>query len=225
MSYDAIAPLGGVTWQTCSWCRVRKPVGEFYRNPSGWITRECRTCAGERLHCWAAVDANPIAGRRYVGDGDELLCKRCGRLLPRSAFYTYRDGKSRRSLYRPKCKQCTCAEQNEYRRVYSRTEDRRRKNRDRWLRTKYGISLAEYEALLAVQDGRCAACRTTDPGGPSPDVAFHVDHSHADGRVRALLCRSCNCALGQLNDDPERIRALLAYLERWPACHRWEAHT
>jgi hypothetical protein len=224
MSYDTERRPSGVTWQVCRWCGDRQPVGEFYRNPgTGWITRECRTCATERLHCWAQVEAHPVVtGRRYVQEGDgPLLCTRCGRSLVRSAFYTFDDGTGRR-YFRPKCKQCMGAEQAAYQRVYRKTEKPQRTNRDRLLRKKYGITVDEYDALLASQDGRCAICRTDQPGGPTPESAFHVDHSHDDGRVRGLLCRACNTALGLLGEDPGRIRTLLAYIERWPACGRYE---
>lgn len=224
MSHDTVRRPWGVSEQVCRWCEVRQPVGEFYRNPAtGWITRECRTCSTERLRCWAEVEANPVVvGRRYVDEGDgPLLCTRCGRTRERAVFYTYLDGSgSGRRYFRPKCRQCMGAEQNTANRP--RSEAGRRRDRDRWLRKKYGITADEYDDLLVAQEGRCAVCRTDQPGGPTPDAAFHVDHSHGDGQVRSLLCRSCNTALGLLGEDPERIRALLAYVERWPACARFE---
>ena len=68
---------------------------------------------------------------------------------------------------------------------------------DRWrrLRRVYGISRDEYEALLARQGGVCGICRKP------PQEPLCVDHSHATGRVRGLLCRKCNTALGSLDDD------------------------
>jgi len=40
-----------------------------------------------------------------------------------------------------------------------------------------------------------------------------VDHDHSTGRVRKLLCNACNLAIGMVQEDPARLRALAAYLE------------
>ncbi len=86
--------------------------------------------------------------------------------------------------------------------------------RDRYLRRKYGISLEDYNTILAHQGGKCAICRC-DP--PKSGRAFHVDHDHKTGRVRGLLCWTDNHdVVGRLR-DPERLRAAARYLERPPA--------
>lgn len=72
------------------------------------------------------------------------------------------------------------------------------------LKCAYGLTLSDYEAMLRAQDGVCAVngCRRK---------ADCVDHDHADGKVRALVCRKCNMALGLLGEDPERILGLRDY--------------
>lgn len=71
----------------------------------------------------------------------------------------------------------------------------------------YGLSHAEYEALLESQQCRCAICRTD-----APSRTWHVDHCHATGAVRGLLCPQCNVGLGHFKDSPELLSAAGAYL-------------
>lgn len=93
-------------------------------------------------------------------------------------------------------------------------DDAARRARDRYLRTKYGITLAEFEVIFEFQGGRCAVC-----GGPPPASgrSFHVDHDHRTGKVRGLLCWTCNHDLIGRRRDPEVFRAAARYLERPPA--------
>jgi len=59
--------------------------------------------------------------------------------------------------------------------------------RDRQLRRDYGITEAQYEAILAQQNGVCAICFR-----PPKKLRLGVDHDHKTGRVRGLLCFRCN---------------------------------
>ena len=71
---------------------------------------------------------------------------------------------------------------------------------------RYGLSLADYRALQARQGNACAICRKVTR-------ALCIDHCHVTGRVRGLLCRRCNSALGFYADDQRLLRAALAYLQ------------
>lgn len=66
--------------------------------------------------------------------------------------------------------------------------------RDRQYRKRYGITLAEYEAMLAAQGNRCAICSSEKAGNTGQ--CFAVDHCHETGKVRGLLCIKCNARLG-----------------------------
>lgn len=57
------------------------------------------------------------------------------------------------------------------------------------LKSLYGITLEQYDSLLASQGGHCAICPATEPGGRG---GWKVDHDHVTGKVRGLLCDSCN---------------------------------
>lgn len=80
------------------------------------------------------------------------------------------------------------------------------------LLNKYGITLIAYETLLAEQGGGCATCG--DSQSCEGREYLYVDHDHATGEVRGLLCHNCNFALGYAKDDPDRLIALAAYLVR-----------
>lgn len=77
---------------------------------------------------------------------------------------------------------------------------------------KYGITIERYESMLDEQGGVCAICRGSDNGDKSTG-RFHVDHCHKTGKVRGLLCMSCNHGLGKFKDSIESLRSAAAYLE------------
>lgn len=83
--------------------------------------------------------------------------------------------------------------------------------RRHYLRKKYGVTLEWFEQKLAEQDGRCAICRSADPGA-WPWQDFVVDHDHHTGEVRGLLCSYCNTAIGQFKDDPDNTQRATNYL-------------
>lgn len=74
--------------------------------------------------------------------------------------------------------------------------------------TKFGISVVEYDALLAKQSGVCAICSQVCSTGNH----LAVDHDHNTGRIRGLLCSRCNRAIGLLGDDLARLQQAIAYL-------------
>lgn len=75
---------------------------------------------------------------------------------------------------------------------------------------RYGITSEQYAEMLAAQGGRCAICRTESPGGRKKMMS--VDHCHSSNKVRGLLCTNCNAGLGHFRDDPDLLRAAVAYL-------------
>ncbi|WP_405506289.1 endonuclease VII domain-containing protein [Streptomyces cyaneofuscatus] len=74
----------------------------------------------------------------------------------------------------------------------------------------YGITLDQYNEMLAKQGQLCALCGER----PDTDRRMHVDHDHTTGKIRALLCHHCNLLLGNAKDSPARLRQAIAYLER-----------
>jgi hypothetical protein len=79
------------------------------------------------------------------------------------------------------------------------------------IKSKFGLTPAEYTAMAERQGGVCGICG----GNRSARVKrLVVDHCHRTGTVRGLLCSNCNYALGQFSDSPGLLMAALAYLAR-----------
>lgn len=75
-------------------------------------------------------------------------------------------------------------------------------------RAQLGLSLEDYETLLAEQGGVCPICLF-----PPKTRRLDTDHDHRTGAVRGLLTHRCNQGLQCFNDDPERLRRAADYLE------------
>jgi hypothetical protein len=95
-------------------------------------------------------------------------------------------------------------------RTPEKKEADRRRDYNRWLVKNYGITIEQYDSMFEEQSGKCAICQTEKPRGKG---GFHVDHDHATGKVRKLLCTSCNMALGLLNDNEELLVKASEYLK------------
>jgi len=79
------------------------------------------------------------------------------------------------------------------------------------LRRRYGIGAADVEAMIEAQGRVCLICGRSEPG--------HVDHDHATGKVRGVLCFNCNGGLGQFRDDPDALFNAVGYLARNDGLH------
>lgn len=73
---------------------------------------------------------------------------------------------------------------------------------------RHGLTQEQYDGLFTKQGECCAICQSPDPR----TKYWHIDHDHVTGRVRGILCGHCNPGLGYFGDDPQRLRAALAYL-------------
>ena len=87
--------------------------------------------------------------------------------------------------------------------------------KDHYLRHEFGISLDDYLQMLASQNGVCAICHKPETAVFKGKVkALAVDHCHASGQVRSLLCSGCNLTLGYVQDDQAVLLSMIDYLKR-----------
>lgn len=78
---------------------------------------------------------------------------------------------------------------------------------------KYGLTVGQYQEMTDSQGGKCLICNH-EPTGKHRGDYLNVDHCHAGGSVRGLLCMGCNIALGHFRDDVDLLSKAIEYLKR-----------
>jgi hypothetical protein len=116
--------------------------------------------------------------------------------------------KNRKSGYQPYCKDC---HNKKARKNYSST-----RMREYDLNKNYNITISDYDKLLKEQNSCCAICFIhIDSVNKKHKKNFCVDHCHDTGKIRGLLCDSCNRGIGLLKDNPIIINNAYNYLKRF----------
>lgn len=145
------------------------------------------------------------------------ICNKCKIEKPITSFY--REGLSKDGR-RTDCADCKNkntyawrkANQDYYNKSmseYQKAHPRQRDDCD--LKRKYGVSIKWFDDTLAEQDHKCAICRKPNP---STKRRLAVDHHHASGRVRGIVCYNCNRMLHAF-DDSDLYNKIMAYLKRF----------
>jgi len=144
-------------------------------------------------------------------------CRKCGIVKSRNEF-TVRKSGPRGGHLAAYCKECSVTvAKATYARNNSDLSFYRRVAWPSKLKRAYGITVEDYNRILAEQGGACALCRSTTPENGNRKYkrrvrsVFDVDHDHKTGKVRGLLCTRCNRLVGLANDDPNTARRLVEY--------------
>lgn len=135
------------------------------------------------------------------------ICKTCEVEKPLSEFYEYKGSRSKSGYRRATCKACLSIKSMAYNKTVHPDRHRAHQRKHR-LKSKYGITVARFNEMLAEQNGCCAICGKAQ----ERDREMNVDHCHKTGEVRKLLCDKCNMAVGLFNDDPTIISKAMEYL-------------
>lgn len=228
--------------KTCGRCRQSLSVSEFYRNRSAadGLQFACKACvkayaanpnqerknrmkrefdsagvlvARECSRCREVKPTQDFAVNRKSKDGLQGACRECSKVYGRKRVDVPEVGARYRAYYRQRYQERS-DEMREAAREYrlANPETVAKTSRKSLLKKKYGLTLEEFDELLAGQDGRCAIC-LVDVEKP------HVDHDHVTGKVRALLCSCCNTAIGQMQDNAAVMRRAADYVDFWAIAH------
>lgn len=137
---------------------------------------------------------------------DTKQCQMCKITKPVAEFYKSKQSKTGYCSY---CRDCKL-EANKRSDSKRLTENREKflDQRKNWhLKRVFGITLDEYRGMLKKQNEVCAICLKKDTG-----KMLAVDHCHKTKVIRGLLCQKCNRAIGQLDDDIQRLNRAIGYL-------------
>ena len=164
-----------------------------------------------------------MENKKVRGPKPKTYCKNGHEFTDENSIQMYHSNGSKNGR---KCRTCT----NEKQKVaydanpdywksrsqnYRKVDPTRRKRqvRENYLLTTYGITHAQYESMLSLQNGVCAICKTDNPKGSGRKAGhFCIDHCHTTGNIRQLLCGECNSGIGKLQDNPEIVLAAYNYL-------------
>lgn len=82
------------------------------------------------------------------------------------------------------------------------------------LKKAFGITLEGFNSMLVTQNQVCAICGNPETIHNSRGhlMNMHVDHDHATGKIRALLCSKCNNGLGCFRDNTDVMQKAIDYL-------------
>ena len=132
------------------------------------------------------------------------VCSKCGVRKERSEYHK---DSSRNDGITAYCKECKIKINKNW--GINNPEKMKQSQRRTKRRLAYGILPHEYDQLLIDQDNECAICRSL--------IGYEsaVDHDHETGKVRGLLCGSCNKGLGFFKDNIDYLKAAAKYLEKF----------
>lgn len=116
-----------------------------------------------------------------------------------------RNARPGRKVVRKLYKQTVAAKRANYK--YRTKPEVKEKVKRRRLELRYGITYEQFIAIYEFQCGMCAICSKLVKD-------LHVDHDHKNGKVRGLLCGSCNRGLGMFADSPNLMREAINYLNK-----------
>lgn len=142
-------------------------------------------------------------------------CSVCKEQKELNNFYNQLASKD--GLY-PRCKECDYLAQKKY--INKNRERFKKARRAIYLKHKYKITSETFEKLLIEQNFVCYICgkhqnKNLGPGGYGGQQSLAIDHNHITGKIRGLLCNTCNRALGLFNDNANLIERAANYIRKY----------
>jgi hypothetical protein len=130
------------------------------------------------------------------------VCSKCNIEKPKTEFY--KENRSKEKV-QSMCKACF--------KKWQQSDAGKISSRRAHLSAKYNITLQDYDDLLITQNNCCAICgENVENCEKGSGNRLAVDHCHITGKVRGLLCSSCNILLGKAKDNISILQSAINYL-------------
>lgn len=224
----------------CTSCRLEKPESAFFHRPpyregSRAYSYDCKDCRRLNRRKRKLSEFEELSEVLFGQAIDETTkkCKRCGEIkvkdldfYPKKSYCISCAPLVQRELYE-QCEKCklwhkkgqhsrchtdltciVCGVDGAHNPMFSEKICLKCKENER-LRgavKKYGMTVEQFEDLFQKQGGKCAICKLTSKR------RLAIDHDHKTGRVRGLLCVTCNLGIGNFQDNPDTLVSAAAYL-------------
>lgn len=203
----------------CTKCGIEKPIEDFFASKSGFLNKmaECKLCnclvrynrrRQKRIKEGKIVKIPTLLARQNSINGLRF-CPACKQTKPLDQFYQSKNSNGGHASH---CKDCSKFLQKKYsskesqKKYYKRNK---RKQLDIYLKREFGIGIEDYERMLDSQSGKCKICGKSIKENLK---RLAVDHCHKTGKVRGLLCSSCNICIGFIEKNSLDISAIKKYL-------------
>ena len=138
-------------------------------------------------HCHIEKDVSEFVSNKSTKDGLHSWCKKCV-----TEYNSKRRDKVNKNA------------RNYYHSHKEQAENYRNK-------TRYGLTTTQRKEYIASKGNRCEACGIREE---DTNRGLFIHHDHVTGEVIGVLCNKCNSALGILNDDLDKLKALFHFAER-----------
>lgn len=210
----------------CTYCKEVKPLSEFNKSPKEkrGYRYNCKPCSKSKYKTYLSTVDGALDKRRsrdkkakqVQRDRIKLVpptdkkCYCCGEIKEIKEFGVDRMTVNGSATI---CKPCKRKKIKFYFNSFSdeRKEDRRLKNLRYNLKYNFNLSLEDYETMVEQQNGVCAIC--SQPPIKGNGNRLHIDHNHSTGKIRGLLCSTCNQGLGFFQDSFETLLSASHYLK------------
>lgn len=181
--------------KVCGTCSMEKSVTEFNKSQSAtdglqWSCREC-----QRNHSVVRKEIRAAYNKKFREEHPDIA-----------------NGWSRTYRGRHPEKRRESARLSAQRARDERPEETSGYARQWLLLRQYGMTMDDYDKMFSEQNGVCAVCGRKQTHSPAHNGYLCVDHDHITGKIRGLLCRKCNMALGHVDDSVHILRNMMEYI-------------